>query len=108
MERQSVHAHGACCLGAAAIDGTLYAVGGNARDALEAYDPATDTWTSKSPMPAGPRGGLGAAAINGILYAVGGRSGTVNVATLEAYDPLTNTWTMKAPMPTPRTFLVSP
>src|SRR2546425_902173 len=66
-------------LGVAAINGILYAVGGDPRgqpsggDAatVEAYDPASDTWTAKASMPMA-RGFLGVAAINGTLYAVGG------------------------------------
>ena len=92
-------------LGAAAINGTLYAVGGSGSGVLEAYDPATSSWITKAPMPT-PRGFLGVVAVNGTLYAVGGRStGNVDVATLEAYDPATDTWTTKAPMPTARTGL---
>jgi len=92
-------------LGAAALNGTLYAVGGSVSAALEAYDPASNSWIAKAPMPT-PRGFLGVVAANGTLYAVGGRTASnVNVATLEAYDPTTDTWTTKAPMPTARTGL---
>src|SRR5437016_7202893 len=101
-------------LGVAAVNGTLYAVGGvDARPdhpivvfaTVEAYDPATDTWTTKASLPAA-RYGLGVAAINGILYAVGGASpaGTP-LATVEAYDPATDTWTTTRPVPTPRFYL---
>src|SRR5437660_5040896 len=89
-------------LGAASINGILYAVGGqNAGPGnlttVEAYDPATDTWTTKASMPTG-RSHLGVAAINGILYAVGGVSDIGSVPTVEAYDPATDTWTTKASM----------
>ncbi len=67
---------------------------GNRLDLLEAYDPGTDAWTTKAPMPTG-RDGLGVGAINGILYAVGGHSDGpvpspaegVFWTTLEAYHP---------------------
>jgi energy-converting hydrogenase Eha subunit A len=75
-------------LGATAINGTLYAVGGFTSAALatlETYHPVSDTWTTKAPMPTA-RQVLGAAAINETLYAVGGR-GSVALATLEAYHP---------------------
>src|SRR5437763_1271644 len=67
------------------INGILYAVGGSkdrpnvqplpdpAIAVVEAYDSATDTWTTKAPMPT-PRMNLGVGIINGILYAVGGQS----------------------------------
>ena len=85
-------------LGAAAIDGILYAVGGatenGALATVEAYDPATDTWTTKRSMPTA-RSDLAVATVNGILYAVGGLPGGT---TVEAYDPATDMWTTKAPM----------
>ncbi len=93
------------------VNGILYVVGGrtnpNASGAwlasMEAYDPTTDTWTSKSPMPTA-RGHLAAAVVNGTLYAIGGIIDNPNTiyATVEAYDPTTDTWTTKPPMPTPR------
>lgn len=102
----------------AAIDGKLYAVGGwshcgltcSTYANLEVYDPGTDAWTIKTPMPTS-REGPGAGAIGGKLYVVGGlfrnpanRPWDAHViGTLEIYDPATDTWdTSKAPMPTPR------
>ena len=95
------------------VNGVLYAVGGiNAGlvdplpiGTVEAYDPVTNTWATKQPIPAPPFG-AGVGVVNGILYAVGGiapgGSGVVVTGTLQAYDPVSNTWTTKAPMPTPR------
>jgi N-acetylneuraminic acid mutarotase len=99
-------------LGVAAINGILYAVGGHITGGaggailatLEAYDPASNTWTTKAPMPTA-RYLLATAAVNGVLYAVGGtnsQSGNSDLATVEAYDPASDTWTTKAPMPTAR------
>ena len=94
--------------------GILYAVGGfsaagSALMVVDAYDPATDTWTRKASMPTA-RGDLAVGVVNGILYAVGGSSpsptGTA-LATLEAYDPATDTWTTKPSMPTARTALAA-
>jgi len=103
-------------LGVGVINGILYAVGGKSYSAmgsgvtgrLEAYDPATDTWTTKAPMP-NPRRGLGVGVVNGILYAVGGEvsGGSAPVATLQAYDPATDTWTTKAPLPSKRVHLTA-
>jgi hypothetical protein len=95
---------------AAAIDGRLYAVGGgdsNVEDTefpvfgtVEAYDPVTDTWTTRAPMQIARKGFGLAAANNGKLYAVGGVDEELRqLASLEEYDPATNRWTTKAPMP---------
>jgi len=67
---------------------------------VEAYDPATDTWSPKAALPT-PRSNFSVGVANNIIYALGGAedaSLTVN----EAYDPTTNTWVPKAPMPSPR------
>ena len=106
----------------AALNGTIYALGGyninntayDPATTLEAYDPINDTWlTTTTPMPTA-RSYLGAAVINGTLYAVGGElaqppvhSTGIYLTTLEAYDPSPANpaaagWTMKAPMPTAR------
>jgi N-acetylneuraminic acid mutarotase len=93
---------GRTTLGAAAINGIVYAVGGVSSSGIqatnEAYDPASDTWTTKKPMPTA-RQFLATAAVNGSLYAVGGlNSPGGSVATVEAYDPASNVWTLKQPM----------
>jgi len=93
-------------------NGILYAVGGaccapgenaNILRTVEAYDPTTNTWRAKAPMPT-PRYGLAVGVINGILYAVGGRNMAPGgiFTTVEAYDPITNRWSAKAPMPAGR------
>jgi len=90
--------------GVFALNGMLYAIGGDTAGsvAVRAYDPQTDTWSSRAPMPPKP-GTFGAAAINGILYAVAGGDVTgTPPATLQAYDRATDTWTEKAPMPSAR------
>jgi hypothetical protein len=96
-------------LGVAAINGILYAVGGNNSSGVpvatvEAYSPATETWTTKAPMPT-ERFDFGVTAINGILYAVGGFNNNGYLMTVEAYDPATDAWTTKAPMPSARSAL---
>jgi N-acetylneuraminic acid mutarotase len=102
-------------LAIAVVNGILYAIGGyggftehdvgysNCCEVatVEAYDPSTDSWTTKAPMPTA-RAFVGVGVINGIVYAAGGRSSIGYVNTLEAYDPSTNTWTRKRVMPTPR------
>src|SRR6266550_1239866 len=94
------------------VNGILYAVGGRVGSGLasvpvatvEAYDPVTNSWTTKASMPTA-RFDLAVVVANGTLYALGGvGSGgfTDALATVEAYDPATNTWTTKAPMLTAR------
>jgi N-acetylneuraminic acid mutarotase len=92
------------------VNGKLYAVGGvrgngTITNAVEAYDPATDTWTTRAPMPT-TRWDLAVGVVNGILYAIGGAVGGVTNK-VEAYDPATNTWTIKTPMPEPRYLLTA-
>ena len=72
------------------VNNNIYAVGGatdigSNLDALEAFDPLTNTWTTKSPMPT-PRGCAAACAVDGIIYVIGGGWYTV-YSTVEAYDP---------------------
>src|SRR5262249_39908520 len=81
---------------AAAGNGKLYAIGGLAGSGsnplglatVEEYDPATNTWASKTAMPTA-RFSLGVAADNGKIYAVGGAGpGGFSIATVEEYsDP---------------------
>jgi N-acetylneuraminic acid mutarotase len=96
------------------IEDKLYVVGGFPAcppcepqfATLEVYDPVSDTWVTKAPMPTA-REALAAGAIDGKLYAVGGfiRPGNVYTGVLEVYDPTTNTWATAAPMPTSRELL---
>jgi len=92
----------------AVVDGKIYVIGGCtsepswiALSTMEAYDPATDTWTRKADMPT-RRWSLGTCAVNGKIYAIGGSvsGGFSGLNVLEQYDPKTDTWTRKANMPT--------
>ncbi len=93
------------------LDGTLYAVGGVPRNfgftrpliLNEAYDPITDRWTTKEPMPT-PRQHLASAAFDGKLYVFGGRidSLTSNLDANEAYDPALDKWIKLQLMPSKR------
>jgi N-acetylneuraminic acid mutarotase len=89
-------------LAAGVVDSTVYVLGGqnggSPVNSVFAYDPGSDTWSTKASMPVG-RYGSAAAAANGVLYAFGGFGDEAGV---EAYDPRTDTWTIKARMPTPR------
>ena len=70
---------------------------------VEAYDPQTDTWTTKAPIPT-PRAFFSTSVVNGIIYAFGGFNsiGTPSLGNVEAYDPVEDEWTIKNDMPNPR------
>ena len=90
------------------MNGIVYAMGGgnpSLPQPVDAYNPATDTWSTVSQMPTS-REGAGVAALNGLIYVAGGNvAGGVPSGILEAYDPASNTWnTSLAPM-TPRAHL---
>jgi hypothetical protein len=89
----------------AAVDGIIYVIGGETggwwegplTGVMEAYDPATDTWTAKAPMPTA-RFHFDVAVVDSKIYAVagwpnlgGGEGGPTQV--VEIYDPATDTWT---------------
>ena len=65
------------------VNGKLYVMGGwddgKARGANYEYDPATDKWTKKSPMPR-PAHHAALAAVNGKIYAFGGFVAPANTA----------------------------
>jgi N-acetylneuraminic acid mutarotase len=101
-------------MAAGVVDGLVFAVGGEipssgpnrALGTVEAYDPRTDAWTSKVPMPT-PRYEAGGTVIDGVLYVVGGLdSSNSPTSVVEAYDVKTNKWSSKAPLPTARAGLV--
>lgn len=86
------------------IEGKFYATG--ARGELEVYDPATNHWTTKAPLP-NPivRLSTGTVPVRR-LFVIGGErltsTGETPLRRNIAYDPTTNTWITKAPMPTAR------
>jgi N-acetylneuraminic acid mutarotase len=92
----------------------IYVIGGSIKagqwtteltDVTEVYDPATDTWTTKTSMPI-PKGGLSASVVDGKIYLIGGFTQSVTHGTLQTsnetlvYDPIADSWTTKKPMPT--------
>ena len=111
---------------AAVVGGKIYVIGGatthpgstetsihparphRSSDANEVYDPATNSWSARSPMPT-PRNHAAAGVVNNKIYVLGGRLGAgfitraSNTDITEMYDPATNQWgPLLAPMPTAR------
>lgn len=79
------------------VNGILYVASGDPSIApgtapvgtVEAYDPASDSWTSKASIPT-PRLVATGGVVNGIVYVVGGRTFNgvnVHLGTVEAYQP---------------------
>jgi N-acetylneuraminic acid mutarotase len=99
------------------INGKFYVVGGEftgrepnfgqASATLDVYDPATNRWTTKAPMPT-RRYAASGRVINNKFVVVGGLPSwdtDVPLNTVEIYDPATNRWATGASMPTARYLL---
>jgi hypothetical protein len=92
-------------LRAAVVNGKIYAIGGRGipyqsptsteLTTNEEYDPKTNTWTFKAPMPA-PSSLFAIAVCEDRIYCMGSGKNQV-------YDPATDTWEIKTAMPTTRT-----
>lgn len=85
------------------IGGKAYVVGGrvgtNDVNEVWAYDPLSDTWEAKAPIP-GERRLAAAFAINGKGYVACGLVQTSTMlADLLEYDPVADAWTQRAPLP---------
>jgi hypothetical protein len=94
----------------------IYCIGGTTGDSdnlvagftgvVEVYDPATDEWETKTPMPT-PRADLCTGVVNDRIYCIGGKKywGVdpfyQELNTTEVYDPTRNLWLTKSPMPIP-------
>ena len=95
-----------------AIGGKLYVAGGRfgpgfnseLTDVVEVYDPATNSWSTGTPMPR-VRSGMASVVANGCLYAIGGEWDRTSPSGVfpdnDAYDPIRATWHRLEPMPTP-------
>ena len=71
---------------------------------LEVYDPATDRWETRAPMPLA-QGGLAAAAHDGKLYVFGGEQFVPQAKVFGeswVYDPALDRWSALPAMATPR------
>jgi len=99
--------------GVAVVNGKIYVIGGDAlyqigwgefHDALnitEEYNPETDTWVFKEPIPT-PRYRFAVAVYQNKIYCIGGKTNDGVTGVNEVYDPATDTWETKTAMPTPR------
>jgi hypothetical protein len=85
----------------------IYCIGGctkatdegqTATTANEVYDPATNTWETKAPMPT-TRFSLGATVVGSKIYLLGGYLNHTGLTLNEVYDPIKNSWTTEAPIP---------
>jgi len=95
--------------------GRLYVIGGylstsvppvTTREVL-AYDPDTDTWTPRSPIP-GFRGEGCAVTFEDKIYVFGGKEPSgVDLDRVQRYDPAADSWATMSPMPTARHHLAA-
>jgi N-acetylneuraminic acid mutarotase len=111
---------------AATVNGKIYVIGGasvhpgssepavlptrphRSVSAVEEYDPATNTWRARSPMPTA-RNHAAIGVVNNKIYVIGGRLGAAfigvasNTDVVEEYDPATDSWgAVRSRMPTAR------
>jgi N-acetylneuraminic acid mutarotase len=99
-------------IGCAALDGLIHAIGGAIGDTFPAkksvdwhlvYDPKTDSWSPRRPMPTG-RDHTGTLTADGRIHVVGGRvdSFHTNSNLHHSYDAKEDKWYARAPLPTAR------
>lgn len=91
----------------AVVNGILYVIGGcdsgcatgvGAMSVVEAYNPASNAWTTKAPLPTATDS-INAVVEKGIIYVVGGYvPGAGRVTTVFSYNPATDTWATEAPL----------
>lgn len=93
---------------AVVMDGVFYAIGGrdgriNATTPLvDAFDLATQSWTTLATELPTERGGFASAVLGGEILVIGGEGGGNTYGEVEAYTPATDSWRSLAPMPTAR------
>jgi N-acetylneuraminic acid mutarotase len=106
---------GRCAAAAAASGGRIYVIGGQdyvpvVFDAVEEYNPLTNAWATKTPMPSPRGGGMAGLAVDGMIHVLGGTCST-SVGHYDdahlVYDPAGDSWSSGVPMPTARGRLAS-
>jgi N-acetylneuraminic acid mutarotase len=85
------------------VNGKIYVISGANDPNInlnQVYDPATDSWTTKTPMP-NPTGGYndGSAVLDNKIYVVGSSDSGLTHNLLQIYDPATDTWSVGSPPP---------
>lgn len=84
-------------LGVCAVNGKIYAIGGATSHMgtllgiVEEYDPETNTWTTKEPLPYA-RSHAACSVIDKKIYVAGGAGSNGNTTTLQIYDPAADEW----------------
>ncbi len=98
----------------AVCEGKIYVIGGSsgvnpetgisvASQTNEMYDPATDMWSSKAPMPTAAMN-LQASVVGGKIYLISGMADPENIKLSNAtwiYDPQADSWSQGADIPNP-------
>lgn len=94
---------------AVTCNGKIYAIGGATGNSVgdgtlsnvTQYDPATNSWTNKAPMPEG-RALFSAAVLDDRIYVTAGYGGSDFLGSTYVYDTGTDSWSGRAPIPTNR------
>jgi hypothetical protein len=94
-------------LDANVVNGKIYLIGGYASGGYtgvnEVYNPATDSWTTKTPSPYINRSST-SAVVDNKIYSIGLRSDDPNpwlwTAFVQIYDPVNDRWSIRADSPT--------
>ena len=93
---------------AVTIGGKLLVPGGSdlgkSNNRLDEYDPLTDRWRTRAPMPL-PLDHIAVEVVNDKLYGFGGFAGIIHAGASDSaleYDPTTDTWRRLPPMKGPR------
>src|SRR5262249_21455898 len=88
----------------AAVGSKIYVlgggIGGNAVPLVDEYEPKTDSWRSRAPMPKG-LDHMGVAVIGGKIITIGGFVGSPHRGAVDEvyeYDPAGNKWRALAPL----------
>jgi N-acetylneuraminic acid mutarotase len=90
------------------VDGKIYVIGGRNSDGLtnvtEVYDPAADTWATKTHIPT-PVSSYASVVVDDKIYIIDGLTQRANstlvsrVGLNQIYDPKTDTWSSGTPIP---------